>query len=831
MQIILKFILKNIKEKKFRTFLMLFSIVISSALFFASSATSTTSMKIIENQFRQSYGDSEIVIRSGEDSPSQFFSTAPAKRLADKTDYIIGAIQGSASFKYNRDESISLSLLGIDIHDLNIMNPVSFFQKINSEDFSGMKMIISKNTAEKYDLSLGDTFKIDINGITQRFRISGISYPIGLFADNGDTITAVIPRETLSSIYNAKGTVNVAYIKSKAGSDKNELMGLLTKEYKRYIVKEPFTKAEISEQTDVTSVSLSLMTSIVALISVFIIYSSFKVIIMERLPVIGTFRSIGATRKMTDFVLLIESVTYGVMGGLLGCGLGIGILYAMTYFTTPEWQRIDGIKVYYSSGQLLQAFLMAIVLCFISSVIPILKVSKIPVKDIIFDTMKFKSTSHSKKRLVSGVVLLTISLLGPHFVPRDIALIADMLFLVLSIAAVIILIPFLTNAFVAVFERVYIFIFGNVGVLAAKNLKENKSLLSNISLLSIGIASLLMINALSSSISGFLTSGYDSAGCDIFIADGQDSNKNFGSLIRSVDGVKSICMTNRFYGVEISGSNDKIGVLESSDGGKVIDYSFGIDIMGDAKKVMGELDSGRNIVISKVLSEKFKLNKGDIITLKMKKGDRNYKVIGFLDTMQNTGNYALVSDKYVKLDMATNNSNMVYIKTHKASAYVKKEIVKQFAQKQFYISTIEESETREREGFAQLFSILKAVSLITMLIGIFGVLNNLMISFIERRRSFAMFRSVGMSRIQIVNMIFLESLSGGILAGTIGVLAGELLVYILPYMMKAMNFTMSVTISPDLIAGSVISAIIIMITASVAPALKVSNLNIVETIK
>jgi putative ABC transport system permease protein len=80
-------------------------------------------------------------------------------------------------------------------------------------------------------------------------------------------------------------------------------------------------------------------------------------------------------------------------------------------------------------------------------------------------------------------------------------------------------------------------------------------------------------------------------------------------------------------------------------------------------------------------------------------------------------------------------------------------------------------------------------------------------------------------------MIFLESFSGGILAGTIGVLTGLLLVYILPYMIKSMNFTIPITISPDLIIGSVLSAIIIMITASVGPALKVSKLNIVETIK
>lgn len=40
MDVIFKFVMWNIKEKKFRTFLIVFSIMMSSALFFASGAMS-----------------------------------------------------------------------------------------------------------------------------------------------------------------------------------------------------------------------------------------------------------------------------------------------------------------------------------------------------------------------------------------------------------------------------------------------------------------------------------------------------------------------------------------------------------------------------------------------------------------------------------------------------------------------------------------------------------------------------------------------------------------------------------------------------------------------
>jgi len=834
MLIILKFIFNNIKEKKFRTFLILFSIIISSALFFASNAVSTTSMKILEDKLRQSTGNAEIMIQGGKHSPSPFFNIDQTNKLKDSVDYVVGAVKGMAIFKYSNDEYVTISLLGIGIDDLNLINPVKFFKSENLESFTGMKIIISQNTSEKYGLELGDIFKIEINGVAQRFRICGIGYPSGLFAEDGMTTAAVVPKETLSSIYNAKGAVNVAYIKSKADSDKNSIMGWLADTYKRYIVKEPFTQAEIDQQLGSTTISFMLMTIIVACISIFIIYSSFKVITMERLPIIGTFRSIGATKRMTNLVMLIESATYGVVGGLLGCGLGIGISYIITYFTSAEWDRIDGIKVYYNSGQLFQAFLMAIVLCFISSIIPILKISKIPLKDIIFNTIQFKEIKHPTRNTVLGIVLVASALLGPKvlygsFVPKKISLMANLVFLVLPIVAVIILIPFITKGFVAVFERIYVFIFGNVGVLAAKNLKENKGLLSNISLLSIGIASLLMINALSYSISNAMTNVYSTAGFDIYM-NVQESNKNFESLLKSIDGVKTVYMNYKFFGVEVSDRNDKIGVIEGLDKSKFLDY-WDMDIVGDRKEIMEELDSGRYILISNTLKAKFNLNKGDTITLKMEQGDRDYKITGFLNTMMMGGNYALIAQRYLKLDMAASNANMIYLKTFKNPDDVRNEIKKRFAEMQPEIFTLEQLESTDRETYAQLLSILQGFSFITILIGIFGVLNNLIISFIERRRSFAMFRSVGMSRKQIVSMIFLESFTGGIIAGAIGVLTGLLLVNILPYILKTMDYTIPVTVSPDLLIGFIIGAIIIMMTASVSTALRSSKLNIIEAIK
>jgi len=81
MRIIIKFVLKNISEKKLRTSLILFAIMISTALIFTSSAISDTFGKMLIEKIKQSCGTSEIMISPYTYSKSQFFTTSGAKKV------------------------------------------------------------------------------------------------------------------------------------------------------------------------------------------------------------------------------------------------------------------------------------------------------------------------------------------------------------------------------------------------------------------------------------------------------------------------------------------------------------------------------------------------------------------------------------------------------------------------------------------------------------------------------------------------------------------------------------------------------------------------------
>lgn len=830
MGIIFKFTIRNIKEKKFRTFLILFSIMISSALFFASGAMSGSVAQIMVDRIRSSVGSSEITIHANEKSPSGYMTTSAAEAFREDMDFIAGNFFSQGLYKTDSKETVKIDLNGYVFSELQLMNPVAFAEEYKLYPFSGKKIILSSATAEKLKLKIGDSMDLKINDVKHRFVLCGIAQPKGVFLEDGRVNNAVVPRETLAALYDAKGRVSAIHLKPKDMSRKQELIENLSKAYGRYTVRETIPEEDIRRGSDTFNVPFMMMVVMVLVISVFIIYTSFRVITTEMLPIIGTFRSIGATKRMTDLVLLTESVAYGVVGGALGCLLGVGVLNIMMNMMLTESDRAAGFTaaVQYDRTQMLMAFVLAVALSVVSSIIPIIRVSRISVKDIVLN--KIESIKKKKCfKLWLGLILLAAVIIAPRMAPRNAAIPIDMLCLVFASISVTFLIPYITGGFIKLFEGIYLFIFGNEGILAAKNLRENKSVLNNISLLSMGISALLIINTISFSVSKEIGNAFRTLDYDIeFWVPGPDRQKLM--LAEKIDGVADAYGNYQVYSTELAGSKDRISCIIGAEPNK-FDEFFDMDIVGDKESLIRELGRDRNIIISNALKYKFGVELGDSISLRTKRGDRPYKVIGFCETMMYNGQLAIAGDKYLKSDMQLKYYNDILLKTSKPSEVVKENIKEYFSNQDIYITTMDEMEKSNNESNEALFSIFRIFSIMAMVIGVFGVLNNFAISFMERKRSLAMFRSMGMSKGQTIKMIFIEALSGGIIGGAVGVFSGIVNISIVPYVMRAIDLPIPIHYSAVLMITSLVGGAAVTLVASVSPALRSSRLNIIEAVK
>nr|WP_300092756.1 FtsX-like permease family protein [Sedimentibacter sp.] len=839
MGIIVRFIVKSIFEKKFRAFIIVFSIAISSALFFACSGLSGTMSSMYENQIKMQTGEADIIIQPDEESPSGTFKirTEPVEGVS----YTAGSVAASGSYKLSEEhsdtyniETENLIVRGFSMEELNKLNPVNFIQVAKNEDFEGNYIILSKIFADKYGYKVGDRIDIKINGRNKILTVYGISRPTGIFqhTPQSDTMTAVMPMDTVSSLLNVRGRVQSAFVVLEEGADVKTVTGTLEELYPRYRVREPFSAEELNQYMQFIVVPMFMMTSMVLFISIFIIYSTFKVITTERLPVIGTFRSIGATRKMTDIVLIGESLAYGLIGGVLGDILGIGVLYLIAKIMAADpYNGQMNVSVKFGPGHLAASFLLAIVVALISSWRPISKSSKIPIKDLVLNNTERKS-SNKKWKKYAAVTMLLLSAIMPNIAPRPLALFINVVSLLVSTVAVVMCVPYITKYFLKIFERFYGNFFGNEGILAVKNLNGNKNILNNISLLAIGISTLLMINTISSSVGIEVLNAYKDWNFDIMVSL-YKSDRNMEQILRSVDGVEGTYGAYESWdGVDVKDKQYTIRYLQGVDIKRYRDYvTFRLQGKKNADETFKLLDEGRNIMVANMAKQRLGLKEGDSITLEMKSGDKTYKVIGFYDSIMSNGSNAVISQKYYKMDMKEQDISNFFVKTSKNPDDVLSAIQDKFIRRGVFGDTIDSMEKRNYESNNQFMIILQAFSVIAMLIGIFGVFNNYMISFMERKRSIAMMRSIGLSKKQTLKMIMIEALTGGCIGGIVGIIGGTLMLLSVPNLMQSIDIPIAIHYSLSFFISALVGGIIIAVLASISPALKTSKLNIIDAIK
>ncbi|MDP2918705.1 MAG: ABC transporter permease [Dehalococcoidia bacterium] len=117
---------------------------------------------------------------------------------------------------------------------------------------------------------------------------------------------------------------------------------------------------------------------------------------------------------------------------------------------------------------------------------------------------------------------------------------------------------------------------------------------------------------------------------------------------------------------------------------------------------------------------------------------------------------------------------------------------------------------------------------ITLIIGVFGVVNTMMSSVHERTRDIGIMRAVGASRRQIMQVFMLEALVIGVIGGVLGYFTGTLLAYgIGPVIFEGV----SIRALPQFIPLSLGIAVAVAAVATVYPAIHATRIKIAEAFR
>lgn len=824
MNIILKYIFTNVKERKTRTAVMLLSIVLSTTLLFVSFSIGSSYESAQRKMARGMAGTASITVKSADaDSLSRLEDIPNLENIQS----IAGILESSALYHENGYFE-SVDLIAADLEQLNQINKPRLVNGSEISGFTGNKIILPDRFTSKYNIVQGDTVTLEIGGNPYSFEVSDIAAYDTVFLRHTRGVNALLPLETLSEILHKAGGFSQILIEQKEGAATESLIDELSKQLPagKYRVNTTVNEEQIIAGARQKTMPFFLISFFSLTMSVFIIYSSYKVITLERLPIIGTFRSIGANEKMVKKILMIESILYGCLGGLLGIPIGIAVLNFMLHGLGKSLEQGIAIPTVIAPVGVAVSVSAAIIVSLLSAYIPVKRASRLPIKDVVLGTVEEKNVSNSTV-LGIGIVMLLVSVILPRIAPDHLLYIAGGFSLLGLIAAAIMLIPLFTDLASVILELLYEKIWGNEGKLAARNMRKNKNVTQNITLLFISISAVIAISVVGNFVKTYVGDVFRDAELQGF-ADGE-MDQEFIEQVRQMEGIDKV-LPLYVMNQEISGNHITFSRMEGTD--DIETYSSMLAIRytdPEMKEQAAEaFREKRAIILNEETIKAMDCGVGDTIQLSNGNEEISYTVAGSFKSRASDVQ-AVIPSEYAAADFnQTSYGFMAYTAADPDAIMI--QVRELFGDTTNWSRTVEEFNHDSLSTIGGFLAPMNYMTYFILLLAAIGIINNLLINYIQKRRSIAMYKSVGQSNRQNMKMTLIEGLTSGILGAVIGIVISTIEIQTIFIVAgPKISMTPDLDFKTFLLAGGL--GIAVTLIGCTVPIIKGRNMKIVEEIK
>lgn len=843
MNILLKHITRNMKENVGRTLLIMLSLFVVSILV-AIVSLMILYMGMIDDA-HSNLASYDYIIQS---STGKKILNNVVDEVKEKFDIFALPDLEYGYMKDEEDEYILAELYGININDA-----IDFkFLEIKDEiELNENEAIITSEIAKKYKLKEGDEF--EYYGRNGEKNILRVKYVVKSLANFNGTLEIITNEETYLKIVDEK---EISYL-ILFGNKLNDNM-----------TKEDIEKLEIdfgikfiknAEASNMIKDILypGLMVGILVFAVIFVSLNSIvKIIINERITTIGTFRSIGASKKQVILVLIAELLMYTVIPAFIGAVTGVAAIKGMASLVEMILQSYGSNEKINLINYILPISLITVgvtvVFQMLLSGIELVKISKMSIKESIFNrhTSIYK---YSKTKIIFGIFFLVLGIV--NLIKYKQLTYWYCLVGILSVfVSVTLIVPTISKYIVKILEKSK----NPVVVMATNNLK-NSSLQINTNIIFIITVSVsLVVYSFFNYMSIAERSKQNQVNSDIYVEEMAfsiepiyDKTNEFYKLenVKSVSSILDITVNKNIYD-EIKLANHSIKELH-------LVYSENYEnLMKDSNLLNVDQNAVDNlkkyeVIVSDYYKDIYDLKQGDTVVLEWQTSEENFimqtpinlKIIGFTDLSQLQNNTIIISaDLGKELNQLLFNgftNTKYFINLTDNSSHAAKEARKTIISELGIKSNGETGKVYTKEGYVKAIkdnsegtmTFMTIIVIAIVGLALIGIINNQTVSFMERRRELATLYSIAMSKKQLKNMILLENLLAFVSSILTSIIFYIIISKLVEYTLQVLLIPISIkfTISGVLILLFIVAMILFAIQKSIRDHIK--NMNIVEEIK
>ena len=765
MRIILKNSLKNIFGKPFRTLLIVFAIFACSLCGYMCFDIGNT-IGDLATSMVGSVSSADISVTSGGMDISEISEVLP------ESDILLISANSEIFYKNIKDEYNYASTTDLTIYgmDLQAAAKMRFLQGVNAGDG---EILLNSAFAAEFGYKADDTIVLHDRAKNEVvLKVSAVLPKANknpLLAGN----KAVVNQKTGDILSCSEGAVSVALVDIRDNSRIAESERILKEKYPDATVSNMALDSDALQTIGELKAFLYLLFAILFLLVIFVTASISNRIVSERMPFIGTLRSLGMSARKTGFILILENVLYALLGSIPATLLYLPIRESLllSMFSVESEQGsvafdLPAISFLLPIGVVLGAVL-------VECLIPlraILQALRTSIRDIIFDN---RDTEYrfSKALTITGILFLLIALIT--FFLRT-KLIFATVCLLCTVTSLALLFPVVLKFFSGLIGKAAEKTGSAAWSLASVETISRKSTVGSGVLLSTAAAMCVIIFSIAGSMSESMS--HISFRCDAVITCSKPAK-----YYTYVDHLEGVTETEKYYSSMESITTDKdttpfMSTIQGYPEG-------GYRLYENYEELPQRIENG-TVYIDSRYAENAGYKVGDKITVTFRPESvlpitKEYTIAGIIHSSTLEGGKAclFLSEEEYKLIL---NDKPYYILVKCENPEKLVTMIKTYAADTVSsVTTYEEeviSATEEASQFTTIMGILIAAAIGMTCI---GAVSNQLIGFTGRKKECAVMLFTAMSKKKLSGILFKEVLITCIVSAGLGALLGHILTIII----------------------------------------------------
>ncbi len=699
--------------------------------------------------------------------------------------------------------------------------------------------VISQTMADRYDVAIGDTLTLRIGDRWQDVHIVGIIQAADAASAQAIDDLLLTDIATAQELLDMPGAISRIDLILPSDYDLSQIESLLPP---GAILTTPDTgRGALDQMTAAFELNLQALSLLALVVGAFLIYNTVTFSVVQRRPIIGILRALGATRSQIFTLMLGEAILLGLIGTVLGMALGVifgrAAVGLVSRTISDLYFAINVQRIAVPPETLLKGAVIGLFVSLLAALIPSYEATRTPPAG----TLRRSDVEQGAIRLVPLItaVAIVLNVIGAALLQiptQDIIISFAALFAIVVGGAL--LAPLALVALMRVSTPLTDRIFGVLGRMAPRAVVRSLSRTSvAVAALTVAVSVIVgvsvMIGSFRDTVSDWLET---TLGADIYISPpGVIVNRpatidsGIVNLVRAEPGVADVA-TVRSVNVIALDYPDlppvNIAAVSADITSRPRRFAWNIAPNGD---YWTALQNGAVAVTEPFAYRRGITPENNQITLVTDRGEHTFPVAGvYYDYSTDQGRVLMFDTVYHQYwhDHLI-SSVAVYLKPGvDLLATIEHLDAETLADYDVVIQDYRTLRDWVFHVFERAFTITTALQVLATAVAFIGILSALMSLQLEHTREYGVMRAVGMTPRQLWNFTLIQTGLMGTTAGLLALPIGFVLALVLIYVINVRSFgwTMFLTLSPNEFIQAFAVALVAALVAGMYPAWRLSQL-------